>query len=130
MHPVAQLGLIWKSSIKTKSLNTKSFPAGLSPRLICQASSSLPKMSQNCCIHQVWTIPPSPEPLWETLGMGKNSTQQPKLYSFLLSEKSPLIDLNLLLSKVSFLPNQTGIFRYSSYAIFLCSCSHFCCIIF
>ena len=25
-------------------------------------------------------FPPSPEPLWETLGMGKNPTHQPKTY--------------------------------------------------
>ena len=35
----------------------------------------LPKMSQNCCTRQVWTAPPSPKPLWETLGMRKNPTQ-------------------------------------------------------
>ena len=100
-----------KRSIKTKSLNTKPCPAGVSPRIICQASPFLPKMSQNCCTHQVWTVPPSPEPLWVILGMGKNPTQQPKIYSFPHSEKSPLIDLNYLLSKVSFLPNQTAIFK-------------------
>ena len=71
----------------------------------------LPKMSQNCYTHQVWTVPPSLEPLWETLGMGKNPTQQPKIYSFPPSEKSPLIDLNLSLSKVLFLPHQTAIFK-------------------
>ena len=56
-------------------------------------------------------FPPSPEPLWVTLGMGKNPTQQPKIYSFPPSEKSPLIGLNLSLSKVSFLPHQTAIFK-------------------
>ena len=45
-------------------------------------------MSQNCCTHQVWTVPPSPDPLWVTLGMGENLTQQPKIYSFPPSEKS------------------------------------------
>ena len=59
-------------------------------------------MSQNCCTCQVWTAPPSPKPLWEILGMRKNPTQQPKIYSFAPSEKSPLIDLNLSLSKASF----------------------------
>ena len=86
-------------------------------------------MSQNCCTHQVWTVPPSPEPLWETLGMGKNPTQQPKIHSFPPLEKSPLIDLNLSQSKVSFLPHQTAIFKLSSYAIFICICSPFCCIL-
>ena len=66
-------------------------------------------MLQNCCTHQVWTVPPSPELLWITLGMGKNPTQQPKIYSFSPPEKSSLIDLNLSLAKVSFLPDQTAI---------------------
>ena len=51
------------------------------------------------------------EPLWEILGMGKNLTQQPRIYSFLALEKSPLIDLNLSLSKNSFLPFQTAVFK-------------------
>ena len=106
-----QGGACPESSIKTKSLNTKPCLAGLSPRIICQASPFLPKMSQNCCTHQVWTVPPSPEPLWVTLGMRKNSTQQSKIYSFPPSEKSSLIDLNLSLSKVSFLPHETAIFK-------------------
>ena len=42
--------------------------------------------------------------------MGKNPTQQPKLYSFSWLEKSPLIGLNLLLLKVSFLPHQIANF--------------------
>ena len=45
-------------------------------------------MSQNCSTHQVWTVSPFP---WVTLGTRKNPIQQP--------EKSPLIDLNLSLSK-------------------------------
>ena len=89
-----------KSSIKTKSVNRKPCLAGLSPRIICQTSPFLLKMSQNCCNQQLWTVIPSPEPLWVTLGIGKNSTQQPKIYSLPPSEKSPLIDLNLSLSKV------------------------------
>ena len=59
----------------------------------------------------MWTVHPFPETLWVTLGMGKNPTQQPKIYSFPPSEKSPLIDLNLLLSKVSFLPHKTAILK-------------------
>ena len=54
---------------------------------------------------------PFPEPLWAILGMGKNPTKQPKIYSFPPSEKSPLIDLNFSLSKVSFLPHQIAIFK-------------------
>ena len=109
--PKLERGACPESSVKTKSLNTKRYPAGLSPGIICQASAFLRKMSQNCCTHQVWTVPPSPEPLWVTLWMGKNPTQQPNIYSFPLSEKFPLIDLNFLLSKVSFLPYQTAIFK-------------------
>ena len=59
----------------------------------------------------------SPEHLWVTLGMRKNSIQQPKIYSFPPSEKSPLIDLNLLLSKVSFLPLSNSNFQ----VIILCN---------
>ena len=58
---VTQLWLYWKSSIKTKSLNTKPCPAELSPRIICQTSPFLLKMTQNCCTHQVWTVPPFSE---------------------------------------------------------------------
>ena len=101
---------IWKSSIKTKSLNTKHWSAGLSPRIICQVSP-LTKISKNCCTHQVWTVPLSPEPLWEALGMVENPTQHPKMYSSSPSEKSPLIDLNLLILKVLFLPHQIAIFK-------------------
>ena len=63
MHSVTQSWLISKSSIKTKSLNTKQCPAGLSPRIISQVSPFLPKVSKNCYTHQVWTVPPSHEPL-------------------------------------------------------------------
>ena len=48
----------------------------------------------------------SSEPLWETLRVGENSNQQPKIFSFLAAEKSPLIESHLLLSKVSFIPYQ------------------------
>ena len=63
-------------------------------------------MPQNCCTHQVWTVSRSPEPVWVTLGMGKNPTQPPKIYSFSPLEKSPLIGLNVSLTKVSFLPQK------------------------
>ena len=50
--PQAGGGTCPESSIKTKSLNTEPYPAGLSPSIICQeASPFLPKMSQNCCTH-------------------------------------------------------------------------------
>ena len=100
----------------TKSLNTKKCPAGLSPRIISQVSPLLPKMSPPlmllCCTHQVWTVPSSPESLWEILGMAENPTQQPKIYSFSPPEKkSPLIDLHLPLSKASFLPSSNSNFH-------------------
>ena len=59
-----------KKLIGNKSPNTKQCPAGLSPRII-------------------------PKTLLETLGMEENISQQSKTYSFLLSEKSSLINLHL-----------------------------------
>ena len=71
--------------VGTKFLNTKQCPAGLSPRIIPH-----------------FLLKPS----WETLRMGENPTLQPKIYSFPLTKKSPLINLHLKLSKVSsFLPH-------------------------
>ena len=99
-----QLWLIWKSLIKTKSLNKKQCPAGLSPRIICQLSPFLTKMSKNCFTQQVWTVSLSPEPWWEVLGIEKNPTHQPKMYSFSQSQKSSLIDLNLSPLKFHFFP--------------------------
>ena len=78
-----------KKLVGTKSINTKKYPVELSPI----------------------NIPYYPRKhLWETLGIGKNPTQQPKIYSFPPPEKSPLLNLLLLLSKVSFLPHQIVIF--------------------
>ena len=111
MHSVTQIWLLWKSSIKTKSLNTKQGTAGLSPRIICKVSPFLTKMSKNCSTHQVWTARLFPNFLWEDLGMGENPTQHPKMYSSFPSEKSPLIDLNLLLLNVSFLSHQIAMFK-------------------
>ena len=62
--------------------------------------------------------------------MGENTTQQPKIYSFFPPEKSPLMDLHLSLSKVSFLPHQIAIFMLSPFASFISTCTHFCCIVF
>ena len=50
-----------------------------------------------------------PKPLWETLGMGENPSQQQNIYSFFSSEKSSIV-LHLSLSKVSFPPHQISIF--------------------
>ena len=95
--------------VGTKSLNTKQCPAGLSLRI----------------------IPHYPRKhLWETLGMGKNPTQQPQIYSFSSPEKSPLINLLLLLSKMAFLPHQTVIFIKLPYRSSICGYSHCCYIIF
>ena len=101
MHSVRQLWLTWRSLIKTKSLNTK-----LSSRIIYQnhipGISLLTKNVKNCCTRQVWIVPhPSAEPLWETLGMRGNPTQQPKVYSFPPSEKSPLNPLKSFITSPS-----------------------------
>ena len=53
IYSVTKLWLIWISTIKNKSLNTKQCPAGLYSRITCFVSPFLPKMSKNCCIHQV-----------------------------------------------------------------------------
>ena len=53
---------------------------------------------------------PSTEPLWGTLGVGENPNQQPKIFPFPSAEISPVIDLHLPLSKVSFLPYHIIIF--------------------
>ena len=58
-----------KKFIGTKSLDTKQCPAGLSLRIIPHYP---------------------PKHLWETLGMGKNHTQEPKMYSFPPPEKNPI----------------------------------------
>ena len=80
--------------------------------------------------------PPTPKSLWKPWGWGKllpnsqkfahfpqqknplidlqNPTQQPKIYSFSASEKSPLIYLHLSLSKVPFLPPSNSNFYVST----------------
>ena len=103
--------LFEKARLKLSLFNTKKCPAGFYPRIIQQVSPSLPKMSKYCSTHQVWIVPPSLESLCETLGMGENPIQQPNIYSFSPGEKFPLKDLNLSLSKVSFLPSQIAIFK-------------------
>ena len=84
-----------KNLVGTKSLNTKHFPAGLSPGIIP---------------HYPPPLPPHPKSLWKTLGMEKNPTKQPKMHSFPLLEKLPLINLLLPLSKMVFFPHQIVIF--------------------
>ena len=81
---------LYKSSIKIKSLNTKPCQPGLFPRIICQASPFLPKISQNRCTHQLWTVPPSPETLWLILGMGEKSYLTAKILLISPIRKVPL----------------------------------------
>ena len=93
-----QLWLLWISLNKTKSLNKKQCPAGLSPRIICQVSPFLPKMSQNCCTHQVlWTGSPFP---WTFMGNPGDG------------EKSYPIAKNLLISPIRKIPLN----RFKSFA--------------
>ena len=76
--------LPWKKIITvSRPLNTKPCPAGLSPRIICLASPFLPKMSQNCCTHQVWTGSPFPWTFMSNPGDGEKS--YPIVKSFISS---------------------------------------------
>ena len=79
---------------KTNSLNTKQCPAGLFPRVITLVSFFLPKICPRLMflnrLHQLWTVPTSPKPLWEILRMGENLTQRPKIYSLPRTRKWPL----------------------------------------
>ena len=89
--------------VGTKSLNTKQCPEGLSLKII-------PHYLR--------------KHLWETLGMGKNPTQQPKNLLISPTRKTHLINLLLPLSKMSFLPHQIVIFILLPYRSFICDCSH------
>ena len=100
-----------KAQLKLSPLIQNLIQQDYLPESFARHLPSYQKMSQNCCTHQVWIVPPAPESLWVALGMGKSPTQQPKIYSFLWSEKSSIIDLNISLSKVSFLPHQNAIFK-------------------
>ena len=130
MHSGTQLWLIWKSSSKTKSLNTKPCPVGLSRRIICQAFSLLTKnVTKLLCPPGVDCFP-FPKTFMGNPGDEEKSYPIAKNLLICPIRKIPLDRFNLSQSKVSFLPLQTVIFKKSSYAIFICSCSHFCCIIF
>ena len=61
-------------------------------------------------------------------GWGKILPNSQKFTDF--PPKFPLIDLNLSISKVTFISHQISIFKQSPDATFICSCSYFCCIIF
>ena len=86
--------MTYLKKLNGKSLNKKQCTPGLSPRII---PGYLP-FYQNvlffdmllCCTHQVWNVSPSPKPSRKTMRIGRNPTQQPKIYSFPTPEKSPL----------------------------------------
>ena len=107
-HCIYTIMTYLKKLIRTKSLNTKSCLAGLSSRIIHTVSPFLPKnplpMMLLCCPQQVWTVSPSSESFWQTLGMGENPTQQTKIYLSLSPGKSFLINLHLLLQKYDSFP--------------------------
>ena len=65
-----------------------------------------------CLPHQVWTLTPSPEPFWETLGMGRIPPNSQKFTDFPHQKNSLLINLHPLLSKLLFLPHQIATFMY------------------
>ena len=115
----------------------------MSSRIIAQKCTHLTKISPPLmlfrCTDQVLPPtppPPTPKSLWKPWGWGKllpnsqkfahfpqqknplidlqNPTQQPKIYSFSATEKSPLIYLHLSLSKVPFLPPSNSNFYVST----------------
>ena len=65
-----------------------------------------------CLPHQVWTLTQSPEPFWETLGMGRIPPNSQKFTDFPNQKNSLLINLHSLLSKLLFLPHQIATFMY------------------
>ena len=77
---------------------------------IKKCSKIFPLLILLSCLHQLRTVPRSPEPLSETLERGQNPTQQPKTYSFPPLENLPLSKQYPSLPKVSFLPHQILIF--------------------
>ena len=85
-----QSWFIWKSSLVLNFLIQSSIQQDYPPEL--------------------YPITHPPKHLWETLGMGKNPTQQPKIYSFTPLEKFALINLLFSLSKMSFPVRQIVIF--------------------
>ena len=90
----------------TKFLNTKQYPAGLSPRIMPQVSPFLQKISPPL----MCGLSPFLQTFMGNHGDGWDPTQQPKIFSFPPAEKPPLLYLHLLLSKVPFLPYQIAIF--------------------
>ena len=129
IYSVTQLWLIWKSSIKIKSsLKTNKCPAKLSPRIICQVSPFLTKMSKNCCTHQAWTVPFT----WTftgNFGDGAKSYPTPKNVLVFRMRKMSLNRFKSFAIK-SFISSPSNRNFQSPCATFICNCSHFCCIIF
>ena len=112
LSPKLECGACPKSPNKTKSLTTKPCPVGLSPIIICQeVSPLLPKMSQNSCPSLGVDCFPFPWTFIGNPGDEEKSYQTTKNLPISLLKKSPLIDLNFLLSKVLFLLHQTAIFK-------------------
>ena len=67
--------LFEKAQLKLSPLIQNRVQQDYLPESYVRHSPFLPNMSQNCYTRQVWIVPPSPKPLWETLGMRKNPTQ-------------------------------------------------------
>ena len=128
-----------KNLIGNKFLNTKQCPEGLSHRI--------PPPPLKYGKPSGWgggggggakTHPPPPHKFRETVGLGgggggegKNTSQQPNIYSFSPSGKTSLINLHLLLSKVSFFPpSNSNFYLITLDASFISSCNHYCCITF
>ena len=72
---VSRPNTILQVFLGTKSLKYKTAEQDYLPNLyplypLSDKKIPLPLMLL-CCPHQVWTVPPPPESLWETLGMGE-----------------------------------------------------------
>ena len=108
----------------TKCLNTKQCPVELSPRIIPQVSPFLPKIYHHlmllCYSHKVWTVLPSPEPSWETLGWRGISPNSQKYIHF-PHQKNPRQSTYTSAIKKGIQSTSTS---------FICSCSHYHCMIF
>ena len=68
MQSVTQLWFIWKSLIKAKSFNTKQFQQDYLPESYAWYIPFYQKC-QKIVARTRCGLPPSPESLWETLGM-------------------------------------------------------------
>ena len=109
-----------ESSIKTKFHTTKPCPVGLSPSIIYQVSPLLPKMSQNCCPHYVWTVSPFPEP--GNPGDGEKSYPTAKNLPIYCIRKI-LLNRSKFFAVKSFIssPSNSNFQAIASYAVVICS---------